>query len=56
MTNYVIQFLPVVKPQDWMKLEVGLGEGVYGITLGDLKKYLLGEEVNEEQSNKNENP
>lgn len=45
MTNYVVQFLPVVKPQDWMKLEVGLADGVYGITLGDLKKYLLGDET-----------
>lgn len=46
MTNYVTQFLPVVKPQDWMKVEVGLADGVYGITLGDLKAYLLGDNSN----------
>lgn len=56
MTNYVTQFLPVVKPQDWMKVEVGLADGVYGITLGDLKKYLLGEDVSKGQNNTNKNP
>lgn len=53
MTNYVIQFLPKVKPADWMKIEVGTAGGVYGITVGDLKKYLLGElpKENKEKDN-----
>lgn len=41
MDNYVIGFLPVVSPQDDMKIEIG---GVLGsVTIGDLKKYIKGE-------------
>jgi hypothetical protein len=51
MTNYVTQFLPVLQPKDWMKVEVGLADGVYGITLGDLRKYLLGESFDSGSNN-----
>lgn len=41
MENYLIGFLPVVSPQDDMKIEIG---GVLGsVTIGDLKKYIKGE-------------
>lgn len=53
MTNYVTQFLPVLKPQDWMKVEVGLADGVYGITLGDLRTYLLSSDSSSNNSGSN---
>ena len=43
MENYIIGFLPVVKPTDDMKIEVGLSGGVYSVPIGDLKKYFSGE-------------
>ena len=46
MTNLIIGLLPVVKPEGWMEIEVGLSGGVYGVKLSDLKDYIQGKTPN----------
>ena len=46
MTNLIIGLLPVVKPEGWMEIEVGLSGVVYGVKLSDLKDYIQGKTPN----------